>query len=246
MDTPPPVLDSADLTRRLREAEAELARVTLRLRRLEDSASVQLAQLLTAAARNPRENLPHLPRAAAGIVRRRRKPKPGAAAAKAAAPRAAAAARGAAVGAPAAERLPDRLLAASAVLVATRDRPVLAVVADAGTARAWAADAHVQLLRPDDAPAVFAAVTADVLVVDAAAGQGGPWLGLGTYAVPERDRTVLELLRAARDRGVPAVLVPPDTQQEAPMLDDARPLFAGSAARGAGVGDLLTAGRGQA
>lgn len=241
----PPVLDTADLTRRLRETEAELARVSLRLRRLEDSASVQLAQLLAATARNPRENLADLPRAAARIVRRRRKPKPGAVAAKAPA-RPAAAARGAAAGAPPAERLPDRLLAASAVLVATRDRPVLAVVAGAATAQAWAGDAHVQLLRPDDAPAVLAAVTPDLLVVDAAAGQDGPWLGLGSYAVPERDRTVLELLRAARDRGVPAVLVPPDPSQEAPMLDDARPLFSGHAARGAGVGDLVAAGRGQA
>src|SRR3954463_15516619 len=68
----PPVLDTADLTRRLRETEAELARVTLRLHRLENSTTVQLTRLVAAAVRNPRPGLPGLPRAVAGLLRRRR------------------------------------------------------------------------------------------------------------------------------------------------------------------------------
>jgi hypothetical protein len=250
--TSPPVLDAADLARRLRETEAELARVTLRLRRLEDSAAVQLAQLFAAAARDPRRRLPGLPRAAAGILRRRwrRKgrqtsspppPRP-----SHRATRATGTSAGGTPSAPTGERLADRLLAASAVLVTTRDRPVLAVVTDVASARAWSEDAHVQLLRPDDALAVLAAATPDVLVVDAAAGRAGPWTGLGTYDVPERDRTLLELLRAARDRDIPTVLVPADASEEAPMLADARRLFSGHAGPGSAVADLVAAGRGAA
>jgi hypothetical protein len=112
---------------------------------------------------------------------------------------------------------------------------VLAVVADAASRQQWGDDAHVQPLRPDDALAVFATVLPDLLVFDAAAGGGaGPWSGLGTYEVPERDRTVLDLLRAARDRGVPAVLVRGNAPEEAPMLADARNLFSGEVAQGAG------------
>jgi hypothetical protein len=261
MDVPTPsVPDAADLALRLRETEAELARVTLRLRRLEDSTSVRLAQLLAAAVRNPRTAPASLRQAAALIGRRARRHRGGAGASsgpsgerdaggaraargrpKPAAAPPAAGGNGGADGAHAADRLPDRLLAASAVLVTTRDRPVLAVVADPDSARAWGEDAHVQLLRPDDALVVFAAVTPDVLVIDAAAGRGGPWSGLGTYEVPERDRTVLDLLRAARDRGVPAVLVPPDPPEEGPMLADAGELFSRRVSRGAAVADLVAA-----
>jgi hypothetical protein len=226
--------DAAALARRLRETEAELERVTLRLHRLENATSVRLALTLAAAARNPRKGLARL------RARRGGGPAPGAAKV---AGRAAAKGPTSPRREPAGDRLADRLLASSAVLVTTRDRPVLAVVADPATARAWSEDAHVQPLRPDDAPAVFAAVTPDVLVVDAAAGRTGPWSGLGTYAVPERDRTVLGLLRAARDRGVPVVLVPPVRPEEAPMLADARPLFSGEAGPGATVADLVAAGQ---
>ena len=232
----PSAADAAVLTGRLRETEAELARVTLRLHRLENSTSVQLTRLLAAVVRDPRTILANLRQAAALISRRGRKsrrspgpssPPPGGRGAAAGGatpaggrpqPAGAAPSAGAAGadGAPAAERLPDRLLAASAILVTTRDRPVLAAVAEPASAQAWGEDAHVQLLRPDDALVVFAAVTPDVLVVDAAAGRGGPWSGLGTYDVPERDRAVLDLLRAARDRGIPAVLVPPEPPEEAP------------------------------
>jgi hypothetical protein len=264
-EPPAGLLETVELTRRLRETEAELARVTLRLRRLESSGTVQLAQLLVAAVRNPRKGLVDLPRGSAVLVRRwwaRRAgrlrpgvsspagagrrggaaPSPGP---KDGRPQPGRAAQGGEEdpGAPAGARLADRLLAASAVLVTTRDRPVLAVVADPASAQRWSEQAHVQRLRPDDAVAVFAAVMPDVLVVHPAAGRSGAWSGLGTYAVPERDRTVLELLRAARDRGVPAVLVPPVTREEAPMLTDARPLFSGEAPPDAGVDELLAAGR---
>lgn len=231
--------DAAALTRRLRETEAELARVTQRLHRLENATSVRLSLMLAAVVRNPRKGLAELPHAVTLLRRRGRRGRPAPAAKAAAHPaRPAAPSR-----APAVEGLPERLLGASATLVTTRDRPVLAVVAPAETARAWTDGAHVQPLRPDDARAVFAAVTPDVLVVDAAAGRGGPWSGLGSYDVPERDRTLLELLRAARERGVPAVLVPPGTPEEAPMLTDARQLFSAEAPAGATVADLVGAGQ---
>jgi hypothetical protein len=237
--TPPPP-DAAALARRLRETEAELERATLRLSRLENATSVRLALTLAAAVRKPRKGLAQL------RARGARPGPPAAAAAKAAAKAPGGPARAPAVGEPAGNRLAERLLASSAVLITTRDRPVLAVVADPAAARGWSDGALVQPLRPDDAPAVFAAVTPDVLVVDAAAGRTGPWSGLGTYAVPERDRTLLELLHAARDRGVPAVLVPPGTPEEAPMLTDARRLFSGEVPPGATVADLVAAGQGRA
>ena len=139
------------------------------------------------------------------------------------------------------DRLPERLLAASAVLVTTRDRPVLAVVAAAPTAQAWSDAARVQPLRPDDAQAVFAVVAPDVLVVDAGAGRSGPWSGLGGYDVPERDRTLLGLLHAARERRVPAVLVASGTPGEAPLLADAGGLFTARVPPGATVADLVAA-----
>lgn len=252
MDAATPPMPDADLARRLRETEAELARVRHRLDRLESSTTVQLARAVAAAVRTPRTGLPQLPRAVAVLLRRRRgrgpapsSPGPprggkpgtrGPGAGGGPGPTGGGGAAGAS-----GERLPDRLLAASAVLVATRDRPVLAVVADAARASAWSDGAHVQWLRPDDAVAVFAAVTPDVLVVDAAAGRDGPWSGLGTYVVPERDRAVLDLLRAARDRRIPAVLVPAATPEEAPMLADARQLFSGQVSPGAGVDAVLAA-----
>jgi hypothetical protein len=253
MDVPtPPVLDAADLARRLRETEAELARVTLRLRRLEDSTSVQVARLLRGVAKNPRKGLADLPHAAARIARRRRgrrgRPDSSSPTVRERGPatRGTGTPRAATPAEPAAQRLPDRLLAASAVLVTTRDRPVLAVVADEASRQRWGDDAHVQPLRPDDALAVLATVLPDVLVVDAAAGRDGPWSGLGTYEVPERDRTVLDLLRAARDRGVPAVLVRGSGPEEAPMLADARNLFSAEVAPDAAIADLVAAGRGAA
>ena len=237
----PPVLDAASLARSLRETEAELARVTLRLHRLENATSVRLALLLAAAVRSPRKALAELRHAVALVRGRARRGRTAPAAAPA--PRAARPpARTAAANDAAGDRLPERLLAASAALVTTRDRPVLAVVADAA-APGWGDGAYVQPLRPDDALAVFAAVTPDVLVVDARAGRDGPWSGLGGYDVPERGRTLLELLHAARDRGVPAVLVPPGTPGEAPMLADARQLFSGEVHPGATVADVVAAGQ---
>lgn len=271
MTTPAPepgagLLDTVELTRRLRETEAELARVTLRLRRLESSGSVQLALLLAAAVRHPRSGLGQLPRESAALVRRVRARR----AARPSGPSGGHPADAGRAGAPAssgpvarqraqrgpdaagirddagdAERdgaaLADRLLRVSAVLVAPRDRPVLAVVADPPSADAWSGTARVQRLRPDDATAVFAAVTPDLLVVEAGAGRIGPWSGLGTYLVPERDRTVLELLRAARDRRIPTLLVRSAVADAAPMLADARSLFSAEAAPGASVDDLLAA-----
>ena len=121
--------------------------------------------------------------------------------------------------------LAARLLASSAILVVTHDRAVLAVVAGDEEAAGWAVDAYVQRLRPDDAFAVFAAATPDALVVHAGAGRRGPWAGLGTYAVPARDLTVLELVEAARRRGIPSVLCMSPGDQATPMLRDARSTF---------------------
>jgi hypothetical protein len=135
--------------------------------------------------------------------------------------------------------LAARLLASSVTLVVTHDRPVLAVVAGGEEAAAWSADAYVQRLRPDDALAVFAAATPDALVVHAGAGRLGPWAGLGTYAVPPRDLTVLELVDAARRRGIPSVLSMSPDDAAIPMLQDARSAFTSVVAPEATV-DVLT------
>jgi len=121
--------------------------------------------------------------------------------------------------------LAARLVASSTTLVLTHDRPVLAVVAGDEEVASWAADAYVQRLRPDDALAVFATATPDALVVHAGAGRRGPWAGLGTYAVPPRDLTVLELVEAARRRGIPSVLSTSPGDPATPMLQDARSAF---------------------
>lgn len=230
--------DTAALARRLHETEVELARVTRRLNRLENATSVRLALMLAAVARHPRKGLAELPHAVTLVRRRTRRVRP------APAPTAVRTARPGAhesAGPRLPDRLPDRLLAASAVLVTIRDRPVLAVVAGVRTAHAWSDAAHVQPLRPDDAEAVFAVVAADVLVVDADAGRFGPWSGLGGYDVPERDRTLLGLLHAARERRVPAVLVASGTPGEAPLLADAGELFTARVLPGATVADLVAA-----
>jgi hypothetical protein len=254
-EPPAGLLETVELSRRLRETEAELASVRTRLRRLESSTAVQFAQVLVAGAREPRRAIVTVPRETAALARRWRARRSGRAplpldtatpAGSAPAGRRPGGASGAgspgaaAAAAPPGGELAARLLGASATLVTLRDRPVLAAIAGSDQASAWAADAHVQRLRPDDAVAVFAAVTPDLLVVDAGAGDPGPWAGLGTYAVPERDRTVLELLRAARDREVPTVLVDPPAGS-APMLADARSLFTGVAGQGTPVAGLLAA-----
>jgi hypothetical protein len=131
--------------------------------------------------------------------------------------------------------LAARLVAASATLVLTHDRPVLAVVAGDEEAASWAADAYVQRLRPDDALAVFATATPDALVVHAGAGRRGPWAGLGTYAVPPRDLAVLELVEAARRRGIPSVLSMSPGDPSTPMLQDARSAFTSLVAPDASV-----------
>lgn len=253
MTTPAPdpgagLLDTVELARRLRETEAELARVTLRLRRLESSGTVQLALLIAAAVRDPRKGLIELPRECAALVRRvrsRRTARPSTAERHRSQHPASSSSRTRGDGdvPRGGGDLSERLLRASAVLVEIRDRPVFAAVSDASSARSWSEAAHVQRLRPDDATAVFAAVAPDVLVVDAGAGGTGPWAGLGTYLVPERDRTVLELLRAARDRSIPTVLVRAAPADAAPMLAAARSLFTGEAAAGASVDDVLAAAR---
>ena len=265
MTTPAPepgagLLDTVELARRLRETEAELARVTLRLRRLESSGTVQLALLVAAAVRSPRKGLTELPRESAALVRRVRARRTAGRSAAAGGGRPGSAASGAAQKRSqqaaslssrardddgdvprSGEHLAERLLHASAVLVEIRDRPVFAAVSDTASARAWSEAAHVQRLRPDDATAVFAAVAPDVLVVEAGAGGTGPWSGLGTYVVPERDRMVLELLRAARERSIPTVLVRSAAADAAPMLAAVRSLFTGEAPAGASVDDVLAA-----
>jgi hypothetical protein len=240
-------LDTVELTRRLREAEAERDRVTAQLQRLESSTALQLARVLAAGARNPRRGIVDVPRETASLLRRRRSrragvaPQPARTSAAASPPvrqgPATAGDRATSAGAD----LGSRLLAASALLVLPRDRPVLAVVAGPSLGRAWADAALVQVLRPDDATAVLAAVGPDVLVVSAAAGRAGPWAGFGSYEVPERDLTVRELLLAARDRNVPAVLVAAEHGQDLPMITDVRSLFAGEVPEGATVGDVLAA-----
>ena len=227
--------DAEELARRLREVEAERDRVAARLRRLEGSRAVRLAR---AAARLRRwrpgrtdQPSPQVSSASAAV-----------AAPPASRPRTATVAAARPAARPAApEPLGSRLLGASALLVVPRDRPVLAVVAEPSVARRWADDALVQPLRPDDAAAVLAAIRPDVLVVHAGAGRSGPWAGFGGYEVPERDAAVLDLLRDAAERQVPAVLVGAEDGRPLPVLADAGVRFAGEVAWGAGVAEVLAA-----
>ncbi|RKS71472.1 hypothetical protein CLV35_3270 [Motilibacter peucedani] len=194
------MLATAELARRLRETEAELARTAARLRRLESSTAVQVAQVLIAGAKDPRRAPLTVPRELVGLGRRWR-------------------ARGARrtatpldppppppVPAAAGDQLGARLLEGYARVAVPRTRPVVAGILAQESADLLRPAVHLTRLRPDDAEAVLGAVAPEVLLVDAGAAVLGPWAHLGTFAAPERDRTLLALLRAASAGGATTVL----------------------------------------
>lgn len=209
----PSVLETAELTRRLRETEAELARTTARLLRLESSTAVQAAQVLISAARDPKQAARTLPREALRLGRQwrsrgsRRAPMPldrtSPAATSGPGTRTGTPQRG---GTPQVDGLGERLLAGTGVVVVARDRPLVAGILAQDGLPVWASATHLTLLGPDDAVAVLDRARPDVLVVDAGAAVVGPWAHLGTFAAPERERTLLAVLRAARETGCATLL----------------------------------------
>jgi hypothetical protein len=109
--------------------------------------------------------------------------------------------------APPATPLPEALFYAfDAALPTASDRPCLAVVGPPGLADRLGAAAHARALRPMAAARGLVAGF-DALVVAVSGGRRGPWFGLGTAAVPERDAALRELLDRAGALGVPAVLL---------------------------------------
>lgn len=210
----PSVLETADLARRLRETEAELTRVTTRLRRLESSTAVQVATVMIAGARDPRRAPVTVPRELVRLGRRWRArggnrtptpldpPAPGRAAGQSVGVSTPPAATGAQRQH---DELATRLLAGYARTLQPRTRPVVAaIVAEAGAR--LGETTHLTRLRPDDASAVLAAVGAEVLLVDTRAATSGVWAHLGTFDAPERERTLLDLVHRAQAADIRTVL----------------------------------------
>ncbi|RZS90199.1 hypothetical protein EV189_1983 [Motilibacter rhizosphaerae] len=198
-------LQTAELARRLQETEAELARVRTRLRRLESSSAVQLAQALVAGARDPRRAPVTVPREVARLAKRWRARGSSAPLPLDPPPPPAPAGPPAATAVPA-DRLAARLAEEYAVVAVPRTRPVVAGVLPPSAVAEWQQAAILTVLRPDDALAVLALAPPEVLVVDASAGASGPWAHLGSWAAPERERALLALLSAAGELGARRVL----------------------------------------
>ncbi len=120
---------------------------------------------------------------------------------------------------------PPKLIDVVAVAVTVRDHPVIAGILEPATIRALRPYATVNQLLPNDAEDVLRCSTPDVFLVEATAGQAGPWTGLGTYTDPERDRQLLELVQLAKAVGIPVVLWPGTHGALPPLFPAAKTAF---------------------
>ncbi|SNT56938.1 hypothetical protein SAMN05443665_104622 [Actinomadura meyerae] len=174
----------------LREREARIAELEGRLAALEASTAVQFGRLVAGAARDPRRGR-RLPKELYRLWRRRNAP--------------VAAGSGTGRGGAPPERVDrpeDRLLIANPC-----DRLIIAGVLGPATAVLLAEHARVIRLYPHDAALVLGSADADLLVVDAAAGEpGGPWAYLGVPGMYDRDLALHEIREIAAARRLPRVL----------------------------------------
>jgi hypothetical protein len=160
---------------------------------------VQFGRLVAGAARRPRERGVKLPRELYRLWRKRNVPS--------VAPTVRASDK---VQLDDVDRPEDRLLVAQPY-----DGVIVAGVLGRETAARLGEHAKVISLYPHDASIAIDTADADLLVVDAAAGEPGEaWAYLGVPGMYDRDKALLEVRRIAAERGMPLVLwgeAPPPT-----------------------------------
>ncbi|GGV27176.1 hypothetical protein GCM10010182_57680 [Actinomadura cremea] len=175
----------------LREREARVQELERRLAALEASTTVQFGRLVAGAARSPKRRGTRLPKELYQLWRKRSAP--------VAAPKTTDSGR---VQLDPVTRSEDRLLVA-----APYEGIVVAGVLGARAAETLAAHAKVIRLYPHDAAIALDTADADMLVVDAAAGEPGePWAYLGVPGMYDRDRALNDVRELAAARDLPLVL----------------------------------------
>ncbi|GLZ03914.1 hypothetical protein Acsp03_13800 [Actinomadura sp. NBRC 104412] len=183
----------------LKEREGRVQELERRLIALEKSTTVQFGRLVAGAARAPKRRGTKLPRELYRLWRKRNVP--------AVEPTVQ---RSGKLELDDVERPEDRLLVSQPY-----DGLIIAGVLGRETAALLGEHAKVISLYPHDAITVLDTADADLLVVDAAAGEpGGPWAYLGVPGMYDRDRVLMEVRRKAAERGLPLVLwgeAPPPT-----------------------------------
>lgn len=191
-----PSTDSARLRSQLRQAEARAERAERALERMERSAKYTVGSLFVEAARSPRRLL-LLPRDLWRVWRLRKSR------------------RGSAPSAPVTRTRRDEVLdldAARLLLPRASTRPdngfAIVGALDEALTSAWSSYAAVSSALPHDAAEIVSTVGADVVVIDSAAAlPGQPWSFLGDPAAADRQIAARRLIEAARERGIPVVLL---------------------------------------
>jgi hypothetical protein len=190
---------AARLRAALREREGRVQELERRLVALETSTTVQFGRLVAGAARNPKQRGVRLPRELYRLWKKRHIP--------AVAPTLGESDRGPLERM---DRPEDRLLVSQPY-----DGLIIAGILGRDAAAALGERARVISLLPHDATIALENADADLLVVDAAAGEpGGPWAYLGVPGMYDRDRALAEVRRLAKERGLPLVMwgeAPPPT-----------------------------------
>ncbi|TEX52409.1 MAG: hypothetical protein B7C55_00445 [Actinomycetales bacterium mxb001] len=191
-----PSTDSARLRSQLRQAEARAERAERALERMERSAKYTVGSLFVEAARSPRR-LVLLPRDLWRVWRLRKSR------------------RGSGASTPVTRTRRDEVLdldAARLLLPRASARPDAAFTIvgalNEELATAWSPYAAVTSALPHEAAEIVSAVGADVVVIDSAAAlPGQPWSFLGDPAAADRQIAAQRLVDAARERGIPVVLL---------------------------------------
>lgn len=211
--------ESARAEQRRRDAESERKRVldeTARLRRrvgeleveldkLRHSTGAQLGQVASKVLRQPRQNLPGLPKALARVARSRGTWKP---------PQA----QGGG-GSDSAKLVDQQLFHSFRDVVPADDGPVVAGVFSRSSAAALRGDFGSVPLWPNDALAIFDLVDPDLLLIQSSATDPGEaWSTLGQPAGLRLDELLRQTIQAARSAGVPIVFFVDRPFERAPGL----------------------------
>ena len=189
--------EKSRLDQRLRAAEKALSDTRNDLRRLRDSAKLQIGSALVDAAKRPATEGIKLPVTMARIARGR----------------GGARTAGTVAEAPAVETVTVPRKASAAPELSSvppvRARLSLGVVSDRDLADRFAADCDVHRILPGPHPIdMISGRRPHVLLVHSGAARpGSPWYGIGVPGEVTRSRELLQLLREARRRGTATVLV---------------------------------------
>jgi hypothetical protein len=185
----------AKLRTALREREARVHELEVRLAAVENSTATQFGRVVAAAARRPRRGVVRLPRQLYRLWKRRDSPQPQPSDER----------RGH-IDIAGFDRPEDRMLVA-APAGPPDGLTVAGVFGPAGLAAAEDTAARVVSLLPHDAALAIDTADADLVIVDAeAAAPGGAWAYLGEPGMYDREQSLAAVLETARGRGLPVVL----------------------------------------